>query len=233
MQKKITFYEEPTFIFAIVLLAFAVALTAQANFGVSMIVAPAYILSLKIDAISFGTAEYILQGLLFILFCILIKKVKLLYFFSFITAVFYGLVLDLLRFLIPFLNPNVISPESIDFVVRILYLASGIILTSLSIALLFKVYLYPQVYDFFVKKVSDKFGKKISSFKIVFDFSFLALSILMTLILFGEIRGIGIGTLVMTLINGFTIGIFTKLLDRWVVFKPIWVKFSNLFNELN
>ena len=44
-----------------------------------MIVAPAYILSLKFEFLTFGQWEYVLQSLLFIVFCIIKRKVKLIY----------------------------------------------------------------------------------------------------------------------------------------------------------
>lgn len=46
-MKKIKLYEEPTYVLATVLLALSVAMIAAADFGVSMIVGTAYIVSLE------------------------------------------------------------------------------------------------------------------------------------------------------------------------------------------
>lgn len=73
---RIRLYEEPVYLAALVMLSLAVAMTAAADFGVSMIVAPAYILSLKFPFLTFGRAEYIIQALLFAVFCILMRRVK-------------------------------------------------------------------------------------------------------------------------------------------------------------
>ena len=73
-MKKIRIPSEAAYLFALVLMALSVAMTASADFGVSMIVAPAYILSLKVSFLTFGQSEYIVQALLFIVFCILVKK---------------------------------------------------------------------------------------------------------------------------------------------------------------
>lgn len=51
-----------------IVLSFATAMLAAADLGMSMVVAPAYIVSLKVKALTFGQAEYIVQGMLFILF---------------------------------------------------------------------------------------------------------------------------------------------------------------------
>ena len=77
MSKRITLHGEFVYVAAILLLSLAVAMLSAANFGVSMIVAPAYIISQKLGVITFGQGEYLVQSLLFIAFCILMKKVNL------------------------------------------------------------------------------------------------------------------------------------------------------------
>ena len=105
----------------------------------------------------------------------------------------------------------------------------GMILTSFSVALFFKTYLFPQVYDFFVKAVSCKYGIKLSRLKTIVDLSCLTASVIMTFAFFGEIRGIGWGTLIMALLNGTVIGFFSKLLDKAFDFKPTFTRFAAMF----
>ena len=57
----------------------------------------------------------------------------------------------------------------------------------------------------------------------------LLTALTMTLIFFGSIRGIGVGTLVMTAFNGAIISLFSKLLDRYFEFPPLWPKAEALF----
>ena len=211
MSKKITLHGEFVYVAAILLLSLAVAMLSAANFGVSMIVAPAYIISQKLGVITFGQGEYLVQSLLFIAFCILMKKVKLVYFSSFATCLIYGAVLDLWR----------------KFV---LLFIGGMVLTSFSVMLFYKTYLYPQVYDFFVKGISARFNRDRTKFKIAFDFSCLAVSCVLTLVLFRKFVGIGIGTLVLTALNGFIIGWFDKLFDKCVDLKPMFPKFAAKFD---
>ena len=68
-MKKIHIHSETVYIAAVVLLSFAVAMISSTGFGVSMIVAPAYILSLKVGWLSFGQAEYVIQAGLFAVPC--------------------------------------------------------------------------------------------------------------------------------------------------------------------
>ena len=91
-MKKFTLYSELVYVFAILILSFSVAMVSAADMGLSMIVAPAYILSQKLGFLTFGQSEYVIQAILFIMFCILLKRVKLVYFVSFLNCIVYGAV---------------------------------------------------------------------------------------------------------------------------------------------
>lgn len=228
-SKKITLHSEFVYIFAIILIAFAVAMIASTNFGVSMIVAPAFILSEKVSFLTFGQSEYILQGILFIVFCIIMKKVKAVYFDSFLTCIIYGAVLDLWRLIIPAFNPDVTAPGSMALPIRIVFFALGMVLTALAVALFFHTYLYPQVYDLFVKGITTKYNIKLSKVKTCFDFSCLAVACIMTLIFFKKFVGVNFGTLIMTALNGTIIGFFDKMLTKYFDFVPLAKNFSKKF----
>lgn len=114
--------------------------------------------------------------------------------------------------------------------VRVGMYVLGILLTSLSIACFYKTYLYPQVYDFFVKGISAKFHIKRSFFKTCFDLSCLAVGSVMTLLFFGKFVGISFGTLFMALINGTVIGFFGRLLDKVLDVTPLFPKFAAHFS---
>ena len=145
-MKKIRVSNELIYVLAVIVLSFATAMLAAADLGMSMVVAPAYIVSLKVKALTFGQAEYIVQGMLFILFCVLMKKVRRLYFFSFVSGLIYGAVLDFWRMVIPRFDPERFAPGSLPLSIRIVYFIVGFLLNSLGVALYFKTYFYPQVY---------------------------------------------------------------------------------------
>ncbi len=223
-MKKVKIPSELVYVMAIVLLSLAVAMLTAADFGISMIVAPAYLLSLKLNFLTFGQAEYVIQAGVFIILCIVLKKFKFIYLFSFVTCLIYGAVLDLWR-LIPFFNPSVTAPGSMALWARIIMFVAGVLLTSFSVALFFKTYIYPQVYDFFVKAVSLRYGIKLSLFKTAVDLTCLTASVIMTFCFFGELRGVNWGTLVMAVFNGAIIGFFSKLLDKVLVVQPLLKSF--------
>lgn len=231
MKKKIVLYEEPVFFAAIVFIALAVAMQAAADLGVSMIVAPAYILSMKLGFLTFGQAEYIIQGLMFIALCVVMGKVKLTYFFSFVTCLVYGPVLDLWRRCVSAFNPDITEPGNFSMLVRIVFFAVSMLLTAFSVALFFKVYLYPLVYDFFVKLLSQKLCKNTVWFKTCFDVCCLLTALAMTLLFFRRIEGIGVGTVVLALGNGFIISLCGRLLDKYCEFRPLFSKAKKLFTD--
>ena len=228
-MRKLHFPGEAAYLVALVVLAFAVAMTAASDLGVSMIVAPAYILSLKVEALTFGQSEYIVQGLLFIVFCLLMRRIKLVYCSAFVTGLIYGAVLDLWRLVIPHFNPVVTPPGSLGLPLRIAYFIGGTILCAACIALFFHTYLYPQIYDFFVKGVAARYRLNRTRFKIAYDAAFLLVACTMSLLLFHKFVGVGIGTLITTAVNGVLIGFFDKLYDKYFDFAPWFPKFAAHF----
>ena len=228
-MKKIKVSSEFVYVMAILVMSFSVAMITTTNFGLSMIVSPAYIVSEKIPFLTFGQGEYIVQGILFIVLCILMRKVKLVYFSAFITGVVYGACLDMWMMIIPHFNPDKYAPGTLPLPVKIVYFIVGMCLTSLGVTMFFKTYIYPQVYDFFVKAVSTKYNKDRTKFKICFDFTCLVVSFALTFILFGRLVGVGFGTIIMTCFNGVLIGIFGKIIDKYVVVIPKLKRISQKF----
>lgn len=223
MQKrargKTVLCSEAVYLTATVLLALAVAMLTAADFGISMVVAPAYLLSLKTGFLTFGQAEYVIQAGLFIVFCIVMGKFKPAFLSSFVSCLIYGAVLDLWR-RVPLFDPEKTAPGSMAVWLRAVMFASGVVLTALSIAMFYKTYLYPQVYDFFVKGVGLKFGIKTAVFKTGFDIACLVAAVVMSLVFFGKLEAISWGTFIMALINGSIIGFFCNIIDKYFELKP-------------
>lgn len=217
-MKKFNKLNETAWVFGVILIALAVCLVTKGGFGVSMVVAPAYIIHLAAEKFlpwySFGTSEYILQGVLLAALCIIIKKFNWRYLLSFLTAVIYGYILDLWFLIFGGSQPF------FTLWGRIISLACGIALTSFSIALFFRTYLPQQVYELFVAQVAIKYGKKTEKVKFVYDISSLVLGIILAVIVshsFDDIKFtdcIGIGTVACTVFNAFLINLFGKLLDK-------------------
>ena len=226
---KVKIPSEIIYIVSLTLVALAVALLTSSDLGLSMVVAPAYLVSLKLDFLSFGTAEYVVQAIVFLIFCIIMRKIRPIFFTAFLSALLYGAILDLWR-LLPLFDPAVTPVGSMAMPQRIALFASGMLLMCFSVALSFRTYLYPQVYDFFVKGISAHFKLNRTRFKQCFDASCLLVSCILTLALFRRFVGIGAGTLVITLCNGFLIGIFSDFFDKHLKAEALFPRFAACFD---
>lgn len=215
---KKTFYTELAYLIGILTLAGGTALMEHAEFGVSMVVAPAYLLHLKISQylpfFSFGMAEYSLQALLIIAMTVILRKFKTSYLFSFVTAVIYGLTLDALMYLAALLPRGSFAP-------RIVYFISGMLLCAAGVSLLFHTYISPEAYELFVKEMSKKLNMDVNRFKTIYDCTSCAAAIALSFSFFGfgHFEGVKLGTVFCALINGTVIGMFTKLYESVFDFK--------------
>lgn len=217
-MKKPVFYTELAYVLGLVIMAFGAALTEKANFGMSMIVAPAYILHLKISQFlpwfTFGVAEYAFQGLLILVTTLVMRRFKLSYLFSFVTAVAYGTLLDLAMLLITGLPAQ-------SLILRLAWYGLGIGFCAFAVSLFFHTYISPEAYELIVKELSGKFGGNINKVKTAYDCFSVVLAVAMSFLFFGlgQFRGIHWGTVVCAAVNGFLIGRFSRLLEHFFTFR--------------
>ena len=217
-RRKRVFSNELAYVVAIVTVAFGVAFMEKADFGVSMIVAPAYLLYLKFSPFysffTFGMAEYTLQAILLVVMIIALRKFRLSYLFSFVTAVIYGFTLDFSMMCVKNMNES-------NFIFRIVIYIIGMILCAIGISFFFHSYISPEVYELFVKEVSGRIGMDINKFKTIYDCTSCIISIIMSFAFFGlwHFEGVKEGTIFCALINGTIIGWISRFLDSHFEFK--------------
>ena len=226
-MKKV-FYKEWAYVFGLLAVALATAFTEKADLGLSMVVAPAYqihlIFSPMFPFITFGTAVYIFQGLLLVLMCLVVRRFRISYLFSFVTAVIYGYLLDLMMIPVSFIPTDALW-------VRIVMYVVGITTCSLGVSLMFHTYIKPEVYELFVKEVSENFSFDINRTKIAYDVSSCIFAVIISFAVFGTLRGVGVGTVICAIVNGMMIGGFSKLFERRFEFKTRFPKFEKIMLE--
>ncbi len=216
-MKKRVFYTEVAYLLGLLLIAMGVALMEKANFGVSMIVAPAYVLhrwlSPTLPWFTFGVAEYCLQGLLLLLMGLLLRRFRLSWLLSFATAVLYGIVLDGLMLAAAAL------PASLGW--RVGWYILGMLLSSAGVACMFHTYLSPEVYELLVKECAAQFRVPIHRFKTGYDCVSCLVALLMSFACFGFGQFVGVrwGTVVCALINGWLIGRCSAWMDNTFTFR--------------
>jgi len=213
MKKKPVLYSEAAYALGLVILALGTALMEKADFGMSMVVAPAYLLHLRIvntlPFFSFGMAEYVLQGVILVLLAIGMRRFKRAYLFSFVTAVLYGFALDAMIALCTPLGAG-------SFVLRAAWYVLGMVICSLGVALFFHTYISPEAYELFVKEIAGKAGKPIARVKTIYDCVSCAIAVVMSFAFFGfgRFEGVKLGTILCALINGTMIGAMNTWIEK-------------------
>ena len=222
MKTKIKLSKELTFLLAIILMPLSISIMTKADFGLSMIAAPTYIISEKVSFLTYGQTEYIVQTLVLILMCLAVGKFRLSYLSSFLAAIIYGSILDFFIWCIRNWQVEAIW-------LRILLFICGMLLTSLSVALFMNTYLAPCAYDYFVRTVVAEKKLDLRKFKLAFDGVFLVISIALTLILFHKFIGVTWGTIIIAVCNGNIIAFFNKQMQKHIEFFTRFEKLEKLF----
>lgn len=226
-KKKIPKCGEIVYILAQIFLPLGTAMITKADFGVSVVVAPAYICSLKLEQLFsayvkpgfsfFGPSEWLIQGLLLIIFCIVMRKIKWQWLCSFVTAFIYGGSLNFFLFI--FAKAGIGTEESpLSLPMRIVFFIAGSIIACFGVALFLEAYFPPEVYELFVKGISEKFKWPFARVKMGYDITSLIISLILSFVLMRSLEGIGIGTAVSAITNGLLIGFFKKMLEKFCDF---------------
>jgi len=240
-MKKISKASELLWIFGIVFVALGVAICSKANLGVSMIAAPAFVVSEALlplsNFFSVGVTEYVIQGIMLIILCVIVSRFKWTYLLAFAVAVIYGYTLDLFLWLFRSVSFNTVA-------VRWVMLIVGDIITAFGVACFFRTYMPLQVYELFVAELSDRFKININKVKSIFDKTLLVISVLLALSLFGDIlsfdwktigynsfHSIGLGTLVTTVINAPIITLMGRMIDKIFDTSPKFTKLENILRR--
>ena len=216
MKGKRTIYSEAAYFVGLVVLAFGTALMEKADFGISMVVAPAYLLHLKISeywpSFSFGMSEYVFQAALLVLLSLVMGKFKKSYILSFATAFLYGTVLDIA------MNTVALFPYS-GTVWQVVFYIAGLIVCAVGVALLLHTYFPPEAYELVVKELSAKFNVPVGKTKTVYDLCSCVLAIILSVCFFRAFVGVKWGTVLCAAVNGWLIGRISHLLESRFLLK--------------
>ena len=214
-MKKMKFYTEAAYFFAWILLAFGTAMQSHGGFGVSTIVTPAYVAHSYISQFAsfytFGTAEYVMQIIVLIATMLIVRRVKASYLLSLPVAIIYGFILDGAVAVVSLLPTGIVA--------RIIIYLVGILLCCAGVALLFGCYLPVASHELIVKETATKLGLPVHKVKITYDVGCLAIAVIASLLLFGRLVGIGVGTVVGAFAYGPIIRLFQRAYDKIFVFE--------------
>ena len=220
MEKK-KMSAELAYALGLLLIAASAALMERADFGMSMVVAPAYLLYRWLGPtwsfFTFGMAEYCLQAVLLVLMVLIVRRFRVSWLFSFVTAVIYGFMLDGFMLLAAMLPADELWQRLIYYVVGLLGCAAGV-------SAMFHTYISPEVYELFVKEVADCFHADIHKCKTVYDCVSCLVAVAMSFLIFGpwHFEGVKWGTVLCALVNGWIIGRFSAFYEKhWTFYDAL------------
>ena len=150
-------------------------------------------------------------------------KRKLLTYPEALTAFLYGTVLDVYMLLLSFETPA-------SFLLRLLLFVGGLYVSAFGIAFFFKTYIAPDIHALFIKEVSEKWNRSFACCKTIYDCTFLTIALVLSLLFFGNIQGVGIGTVVCAFINGTVIRMFTNIFNKLFIIRDAF-PVRNRFEE--
>lgn len=221
-MKRIGKMAEVAWIIGTFVCAFGVALCTKASFGLSMMAAPPYILHVALVPwlpwYSQGTSEYVWEALLLLVMFSLIRKFRLKYLLCYLSGVVFGLALDLWLWVLGGGGMFAALP------LRILGFCGGLLCISLSVAFMFRTYLPPQIPELLVMEVAKHFSVDPTKIKQINDITCLVLSFVLSLAFTGGLVGVGVGTVVVALVNAPLIRLWSKLIDKLFTFEPMFPK---------
>lgn len=153
---------EGMWVLGIFLVSLGVSLCSKADLGVSMIAAPAFIiqeaLAPHLPWLTVGVTEYVYQGIVLIIMCIIVRRFDIRYLGAFLVAVIYGYVLDMWL--------AVIGVETDVVYFRWLLMAAGAVTTAVGVTCFFRTYLPLEVYELVVAEVAKRYSYKLEKTKI-------------------------------------------------------------------
>ena len=227
-MKKIGKMNEAAWVIGIFVCSLGVCLCTKADFGLSMIAAPPYILHYALRDFwpwfTQGRAEYVWQAVLLIGMCLAVRRFRWRYLLSFAAAFIAGKSIDLWFVLLG--GTSVYG----SMAVRIAAFILGELLTSVAIAFVFRTSWPVQIYELLVREIADRYSFDINRVKMANDISLFVLSAVLALVLTGGFHGFGVGTVIITAVNAPLIALCGKLIDRIFTFEPRFPKLTSLLN---
>ncbi|MBQ4598976.1 MAG: hypothetical protein IJB19_03605 [Clostridia bacterium] len=217
-MKKLQKMNEAAWLLGVLLCALGVALATKANFGLSMIAAPPYIIHIFMENFfpwySQGTSEYIWQGVLLLAMCIIVRRFRVKYLLTFVCAVIFGLAVYGFLWLLGG------SAAYATLAARIAAFCISEVITAVAIACYFRTDLPLPVYELVVSEIAKCYSLNMNKVKQANDLIMLALSLILAFVLNRSFAGIGIGTIIITLVNASLIALAGKILDTYCDFSP-------------
>lgn len=210
MRKKELVKRYILFIIGLFFAGIGIAFTKHGELGVSPISSVANVMSLKFSFFTMGIWLIIWNCVLILGQIIILRKdFKIYQLLQIPLSFLFGYFTDIGMKFVSFIPVN-------SYFLKLLMLFIGIAVLAFGISLSVIANVIMNSGEAIVKAISDKTGFEFGNVKVVFDISCVAVSVVLSLILFDmKILGTREGTVISAVLTGFAVKFFTKLLkDR-------------------
>ncbi|MDD2370389.1 MAG: DUF6198 family protein [Firmicutes bacterium] len=195
------------FLLGLFFAGFGIALSTKMGLGTTPISVIPLVLSIKLP-ISFGMVANAM-ALAFVLIEILVQRKGFTkdLLMQIILAPFFGFFIDLGFFLVK-------NFGTANFIGQITLLIIGCMTMALGVYFQIRANVIVNPIEGLVLAIAERTRKKFSNVKIGVDVSVMLVGVVLSVIAFGEVRGVGITTIVVALGTGYFIKIFKNIFDR-------------------
>lgn len=197
----------------IYIMTFAIRLTVSSGLGTTPLSTLPNVFSLRFPQISFGMFTFIWNMVMLAAQIIVLRKnFKLIQLMQIPLTFVFSAFLDINERLLAWFKPD-------DLVSRLIAVAVGCVLMGVSVEMTVSADVVMNTGEAVVKAFCDTFGWNFGFAKIGFDVLYVVSGLVLSLIMFGCINGVGIGTVILAVATG----LFVNLSDK--LFSPIISKF--------
>ena len=186
--------------------SFGIVLITKGALGTSQISSIPYVLSLQMPFISFGMFSFIMNMVYIVLQALLLRRqFKPIQLLQIVVNVVFSASIDVFMAMLSFYAPQQLFTRVLSAVAGCIVLAFGI-----SVEVAPDLIMVPG--EGIVAAISKVSGRRFGSVKVMFDVTLILIAALLSWLFFGNIVGVGVGTL----LSAVSVGQFVNLINRHV-----------------
>lgn len=186
--------------------SFGIVLITKGALGTSQISSIPYVLSLHMPFISFGMFSFIMNMVYIVLQALLLRRqFKPIQLLQIVVNVVFSASIDVFMAMLSFYAPQQLFTRVLSAIAGCIVLAFGI-----SVEVAPDLIMVPG--EGIVAAISKVSGRRFGSVKVVFDVTLILIAALLSWLFFGNIVGVGVGTL----LSAVSVGQFVNLINRHV-----------------
>ena len=186
--------------------SFGIVLITKGALGTSQISSIPYVLSLQLPSISFGMFSFIMNMVYIVLQALLLRRqFKPIQLLQIVVNVVFSASIDVFMAMLSFYAPQQLFTRVLSAIAGCIVLAFGI-----SVEVAPDLIMVPG--EGIVAAISKVSGWRFGSVKVAFDVTLILIAALLSWLFFGDLVGVGVGTL----LSAVSVGQFVNLINRHV-----------------